>query len=90
MRYRKILHIDLDARMGEIRANADYTLIEMPYNLYETHLDQMTWFMDRDEVALSQSKYLPEYAYVYNLYSKLPLKAPRQPGRANTDKRQVD
>jgi len=53
------LVIDLDARQGEIRANADFTLVELPYNLYETHLDQMTWFMDSSEVAMSQSKYLP-------------------------------
>ncbi|MCK5136766.1 MAG: hypothetical protein KAR19_13330 [Bacteroidales bacterium] len=54
------LNIDLDARQGEIRANADYTLVELPYNLYETRLDQMTWFMDRGEVAMSQGKYLPD------------------------------
>ncbi|MCK4748546.1 MAG: hypothetical protein KAT15_15950, partial [Bacteroidales bacterium] len=54
------LFIDLDARKGEIMAKADNTLVEMPYNLYETRVDQMTWFMDRGEIALSQKKFLPE------------------------------
>jgi len=54
------IHIDLDARKGEFTANGDATLIELPYNLYETRLDQMTWFMDRDEVELSQNRDLPE------------------------------
>ncbi len=54
------LNIDLDVRQGEIRANGDFTLVELPYNLYETHLDQMTWFMDSSEVVMSQSKYLPD------------------------------
>jgi hypothetical protein len=52
--------IDLDQRRGEFSANGDATLIEFPYNLYETRLDQLTWYMDEDEVALSQNKYLPE------------------------------
>jgi len=52
------LNIDLEGRLGEFTARADQTLIEMPYNLYETRLDRMTWFMDREEVGLSQAKYL--------------------------------
>jgi hypothetical protein len=52
--------IDLDQRMGEFRANGDATLIEFPYNLYETHLDQITWYMDEDQVSLSQTRNLPE------------------------------
>jgi len=54
------LHIDLDTQKGEMTANGDATLIELPYNMYETRLDQITWFMDRDEVGLSQNKFLPE------------------------------
>ncbi len=53
------IFVDLDQRMGEFRANGDATLIEFPYNLYETRLDQMTWYMDEDQVALSQAKILP-------------------------------
>lgn len=52
------IHIDLDTQKGEFSANGDATLIELPYNLYEARLDQMSWFMGRDEVALSQNKYL--------------------------------
>ncbi len=54
------IQIDLDKRLGEFRANGDATLIELPYNLYETRLDQITWFMNRDEVALTQNKYIPQ------------------------------
>jgi hypothetical protein len=54
------IDVDLDARTGEFTARADQTLVEMPYNMYETRLDRMTWFMDRQEVAMSQEKYLPE------------------------------
>ena len=52
------LQIDLEERTGAFTARADRTLVEMPFNLYETRLDRMMWFMDRDEVALSQEKYL--------------------------------
>jgi len=54
------IFVDLDQRMGEFRANGDATLIELPYNLYETRLDQITWDMDKESVALSQGKILPE------------------------------
>ncbi|MCD4709441.1 MAG: hypothetical protein K8R52_01230, partial [Bacteroidales bacterium] len=52
--------VDLDRRKGEFRANGDATLIELPFNLYETRLDQMTWYMDEYQVELSQRKILPE------------------------------
>ncbi len=54
------LFVDLNAREAEMTAREDYTLIELPYNLYETRLDQMTWFMDKDQVAMTQKKHLPE------------------------------
>ncbi len=54
------IHIDLDQRQGEFRANGDATLIDLPYNLYETRLDQMIWFMDSAKVAMTQYKLLPE------------------------------
>lgn len=54
------IHIALDERRGEFRANGDATLIDLPYNLYETRLDDMIWYMDQDEVAMSQSKRLSE------------------------------
>ncbi|MDF1575421.1 MAG: hypothetical protein P1P86_09545 [Bacteroidales bacterium] len=52
--------VDLDQRKGEFMANGDATLIELPYNLYQTRLDKMTWYMDEDQVAMSQEKLLPE------------------------------
>ena len=52
--------IDLDQQTGEFTARGDATLIEFPYNMYETRLDQVTWYMDRDEVTLKQEKFLPE------------------------------
>jgi len=53
--------VDLDQRTGEFTARGDATLIEFPYNLYETRLDRFTWYMDRDEVLLTQEKSLPEF-----------------------------
>jgi hypothetical protein len=54
------LNVELDSLRGELTANGDATLVEFPFNLYETNVDRMSWSMDRDEVMLSQSKYLPE------------------------------
>jgi len=54
------IFVDLDQRMGDFRATGDATLIEFPYNLYNTRLDQITWYMDKNQVALSQEKVLPE------------------------------
>jgi hypothetical protein len=54
------IFVDLDQRIGEFRSNGDASLIEFPYNLYETRLDKITWYMDEDQVALSQEKILPE------------------------------
>jgi len=54
------IFVDLDDRMGEFRANGDATLIELPYNLYETRLDQVSWNMDEGLLSLSQNKILPE------------------------------
>ena len=53
--------VDLDQRMGEFTARGDATLIEFPYNMYKTRLDQFIWNMDRDEVILTQEKPLPEF-----------------------------
>lgn len=54
------ISVDLDRRTGEFKSRGDASLIEFPYNLYETRLDQISWYMDEDLVALSQSKMLPE------------------------------
>jgi len=52
------IQISLEERRGQFRANGDATRIDLPYNLYETHLDDMVWYMDRDEVAMTQGKRL--------------------------------
>ncbi|MFZ5940656.1 MAG: hypothetical protein ACOYXB_08785 [Bacteroidota bacterium] len=52
------VHVDFSRRQGEFTANADYTLVSFPDNYYETRLDRMNWFMDRDEVELTQKKVL--------------------------------
>jgi len=52
--------IDLDSRTGQFNSLGDQTRIELPYNLYETNLDQMTWYMDEGMVGLKQGKVLPE------------------------------
>jgi hypothetical protein len=54
------LHVELDSLSGEMTANGDATLVRLPYNVYETRLDQMTWSMESGEVELTQNKYLPE------------------------------
>ena len=54
------LYVDLDTRKGEFTSRGDNTRIELPYNLYETRLDHMTWFMDGGKVGLSQKKTLAE------------------------------
>ncbi|MFH0755856.1 MAG: hypothetical protein V2B15_01040 [Bacteroidota bacterium] len=53
------LFVDLNARKGAFTANGDQTRIELPFNLYETRLDKMTWSMDEGKVELSQDKLLP-------------------------------
>ncbi len=53
------IDVSVDERIGTFTANGDATLIELPYNLYETRLDQMSWMMDRDEVVLTQQKPIP-------------------------------
>jgi hypothetical protein len=54
------ISVDLNQRVGEFRARRDTSLVEFPYNLYESRVDQMRWYMDRDQVALSMTKTLPE------------------------------
>jgi hypothetical protein len=54
------LYVELDSLRGELTANGDASLIEFPYNLYETTLDRMSWSMDKDEIVLTQDKLLAE------------------------------
>lgn len=52
--------VEIDEAKGEFSSNGDQTRIEFPYNLYETHLDQFTWYMEDGKVDLSHSKLLHE------------------------------
>ena len=54
------IDVDLVQQEGDFMARSDYTLIEFPANLYETRLDQVTWFMKEDKVLLTQQKFLEE------------------------------
>lgn len=54
------VEIDLQQGEGEFTSRDDYTLVKMPVNLYETRLNRISWFMNRDEVLMTQSARLPE------------------------------
>jgi hypothetical protein len=54
------LDVDLEQGEGDFTARADYTLVKMPENLYETRLNRIRWFMDRSEVLMTQTIKLPE------------------------------
>ena len=54
------LYVELDSMRGELTANGDASLVEFPYNMYETRVDRMRWSMEKDEIELTQSKALPE------------------------------
>lgn len=54
------IKVDIGKREGIFTAREDYTLIQFPENLYESRLDRMNWFMDRNEIELKQYKFLPE------------------------------
>lgn len=52
--------VDLIQREGSLTSRGDFTLIDMPVNLYETRLNNIKWIMDRDEVMMSQTVYRAE------------------------------
>ncbi|PID92489.1 MAG: hypothetical protein CSA96_02880 [Bacteroidetes bacterium] len=54
------IYVDLNKREGSFTAKGDNTLVELPDNLYETHLNRMNWLMDSSKVELSQSGPLPQ------------------------------
>jgi hypothetical protein len=54
------LFVELDSLRGELTSNGDGSLVEFPFNMYETTLDRMSWSMERDEVVLTQERFLPE------------------------------
>ncbi|MEX2371446.1 MAG: hypothetical protein WD578_10595 [Bacteroidales bacterium] len=54
------INVDILQQKGVFTSREDYTLIDMPANLYNTRLNQITWFMARDEVMMKQTVPLQE------------------------------
>ena len=54
------LVVELDSLRGAMTANSDASLVELPFNQYETNVDSMYWSMENGEVLLTQRKDLPE------------------------------
>ncbi len=52
--------VDLIQRQGKFVSRNDFTLVDMPLNLYETRLNNITWIMDSAEIKMSQTVYRPE------------------------------
>lgn len=67
------MHVDLNRRIGEFWANGDATLITFPYNLYETRLNHLIWYMDRNEVAMASGKIVPDSSLLISLDPLVPL-----------------
>lgn len=49
-------HIDFDQRKGEFKSNGGGSKVEFPVNQYICYMDEFEWFMDKEEIALSNSK----------------------------------
>ncbi len=45
-------HIDFDQRKGEFRTKGNSTKVEFPANLYYCYMDQLDWFMEKEEIEL--------------------------------------
>lgn len=54
------IDVDLATREGIFNARAENTLVSMPANMYETRINRVKWFMDRDELMMTQETELPE------------------------------
>ncbi|MCF8345702.1 MAG: hypothetical protein K9G38_00710 [Bacteroidales bacterium] len=54
------IDVDLGRREGNFISREDYTLINMPANIYETRLNHANWLMDRNEVMMTQTVARPE------------------------------
>lgn len=49
-------HIDFDQRKGEFKSNGGGSKVDFPVNQYICFMDEFEWFMDKEEIALSNSK----------------------------------
>ncbi|NVO02474.1 MAG: hypothetical protein HXX09_07190 [Bacteroidetes bacterium] len=49
-------HVDYKERKGEFKSNGGNSKVEFPLNQYICYMDEFTWFMDKKELELSDSK----------------------------------
>ncbi len=49
-------HIDFKDRKGEFKSNGGGSKVEFPVNQYICFMDEFEWFMDKEEIALTNSK----------------------------------
>lgn len=62
-------HIDFKKRIGEFKSNGGLSKVNFPVNRYICFMDMLEWFMDREEIALRNTKKQGS-----ELIDKLPLK----------------
>ncbi|MEI6574742.1 MAG: hypothetical protein WCO63_01035 [Bacteroidota bacterium] len=49
-------HIDFKDRKGEFKSNGGGSKVDFPVNQYICFMDEFEWYMDKEEIALSNSK----------------------------------
>jgi hypothetical protein len=49
-------HFDFDQRKGEFRSNVGVSMIEFPLNKYVCSMDRFDWFVDEDEIMLTNER----------------------------------
>lgn len=49
------IDVDLAQGEGEFTSREEYTLVQLPANLYETRLNRINWLMDMNQVRLTQT-----------------------------------
>lgn len=49
-------HIDFKKRKGEFKSNGGTSRVQFPVNQYMAYMDQLDWMMDKDEIALRNTK----------------------------------
>ncbi len=51
-------HIDFEKRIGEFKSNGGVSTVNFPINRYISYMDLLIWSMDKDELALKNTKKL--------------------------------
>ncbi len=49
-------HIDFTERKGEFKSNGGGSKVEFPLNQYICYMDEFEWYMDKEEIALANTK----------------------------------